>query len=275
MTTGGGITYASGLTVQTSGRSSAAIRTDRGGGTVVVDGGTYTTNGLGSPAIYSTADVTVKNASLISNLSEGICIEGKNAVTLENCSLAASNTKRNGNASFLDTVMIYQSMSGDADSGTSSFTMTGGTVTSYSGHMFHVTNTHAVITLSGVQLVNEGDDVLLSVCDDGWSGASNIAELTADAQELSGTILVGDNSALTLSLLNGSSFTGCMSGEITDAEGNAVSSDTGRVDVIIDETSTWTLTSDTYITSFEGDPACINANGYSLYVDGTLLEGVR
>ncbi len=275
MTTGGGITYASGLTVQTSGRSSAAIRTDRGGGTVVVDGGTYTTNGLGSPAIYSTADVTVKNASLISNLSEGICIEGKNAVTLENCSLAASNTKCNGNASFLDTVMIYQSMSGDADSGTSSFTMTGGTLTSFSGHVFHVTNTHAVITLSGVQLVNEGDDVLLSVCDDGWSGASNVAELTADAQELSGTILVGDNSALTLSLLNGSSFTGCMSGEITDAEGNAVSSDTGRVDVIIDETSTWTLTSDTNITSFEGDPACINANGYSLYVDGTLLEGVR
>ena len=112
--------------------------------------------------------------------------------------------------------------------------------------------------------------------DDPIGGAKKyIAELTADAQELSGTILVGDNSALTLSLLNGSSFTGCMSGEITDAEGNAVSSDTGRVDVIIDETSTWTLTSDTYITSFEGDPACINANGYSLYVDRTLLEGVR
>ena len=275
MTTGGGITYASGLTVQTSGRSSAAIRTDRGGGTVVVDGGTYSTNGLGSPAIYSTADVTVKNASLISNLSEGICIEGKNAVTLENCNLAASNTKCNGNASFLDTVMIYQSMSGDADSGTSSFTMTGGTLTSLSGHMFHVTNTHAVITLSGVQLVNEGDDVLLSVCDDGWSGAANIAELVADAQELSGTLLAGSNSTLTLSLLNGSSFTGCVSGEITDAEGNTVSSETGTVHVKLDETSTWTLTSDTYITSFEGDPASVTGNGYSLYVDGTILEGIR
>ena len=275
MTTGGGITYASGLTVQTSGRSSAAIRTDRGGGTVVVDGGTYSTNGLGSPAIYSTADVIVKNASLISNLSEGICIEGKNSVTLENCNLAASNTKRNGNASFLDTVMIYQSMSGDADSGTSSFTMTGGTLTSLSGHMFHVTNTHAVITLSGVQLVNEGDDVLLSVCDDGWSGAANIAELVADAQELSGTLLAGSNSTLTLSLLNGSSFTGCVSGEITDAEGNTVSSETGTVHVKLDETSTWTLTSDTYITSFEGDPASVTGNGYSLYVDGTILEGIR
>ena len=205
MTAGGGITYANNLTVSTSGRSSAAIRSDRGGGTVVVDGGTYTTEGLGSPAIYSTADITVKNASLVSNLSEGVCIEGKNSITLENCDLTASNAQRNGHASFLDTVMIYQSMSGDADSGTSSFTMTGGTLTSLSGHMFHVTNTHAVITLSGVTLVNEGSDVLLSVCDDGWSGASNTADLVADGQALAGTILVGDNSTLNLTLANGSS----------------------------------------------------------------------
>ena len=39
--------------------------------------------------------------------------------------------------------MIYQSMSGDADSGTSSFTMTGGSLTSKNGHVFHVTNTNA------------------------------------------------------------------------------------------------------------------------------------
>ena len=148
MTTGGGVTQASNLTVETSGRSSAAIRTDRGGGTVVVDGGSYTTNGLGSPAIYSTADITVSDATLTSNLSEGVCIEGKNSITLNNCDLTASNTQRNGNAKFLDAIMIYQSMSGDADSGESHFTMTGGSLTSLSGHMFHVTNTNAVIALT-------------------------------------------------------------------------------------------------------------------------------
>ena len=274
MTTGGGITYASNLTVTTGGRSSAAIRTDRGGGTVVVDGGTYTSNGLGSPAIYSTADITVKNATLVSNLSEGVCIEGMNSITLENCDLTANNTQCNGHATFHDTIMIYQSMSGDADSGTSSFTMTGGSLTSLSGHMFHVTNTHAVITLSGVELNNEGSDVLLSVCDDGWSGASNIAELAADSQALSGTILVGDNSTLKLTLTNGSSFLGCISGEIENAQGAAVSAETGTVNVTIDSTSTWTLTADTYITSFEGDAACVNGNGYTLYVNGTALEGI-
>ena len=134
MTTGGGITKAENLTVTTSGRSSAPIRTDRGGGKVTVDGGTYTSNGLGSPAIYSTADITVSNAKLVSNLSEGVCIERLNSITLNDCDLTANNTERNGNATFLDSIMIYQSMSGDAASGTSFFTMNGGSLTGKSGH---------------------------------------------------------------------------------------------------------------------------------------------
>ena len=275
MTTGGGITYANNLTVTTSGRSSAAIRTDRGGGTVVVNGGIYTSNGLGSPAIYSTADITVSNATLTSNLSEGVCIEGMNSITLENCDLTANNTSMNGNATFLDTIMIYQSMSGDADSGTSSFTMTGGSLTSLNGHMFHVTNTHAVITLSQVSLINEGSDILLSVCDDGWSGASNIAELVANNQALTGTILVGDNSTLTLTLSDYSLFTGTFSGEIENAKGAQVSTELGTVSVIMDDTSTWALTADTYITEFTGNAANVISNGYTLYVNGTALEGTN
>lgn len=45
MTTGGGNMNAYNLTINISGTSLAAIRTDRGGGTVTVEGGTYTTNG--------------------------------------------------------------------------------------------------------------------------------------------------------------------------------------------------------------------------------------
>ena len=274
MTTGGGVTYANNLTVTTSGGSSAPIRTDRGGGTVVVEGGIYTSNGLGSPAIYSTADITVRNATLVSNLSEGVCIEGKNSITLENCDLTANNTACNGNATFHDTIMIYQSMSGDADSGTSAFTMTGGSLTSLSGHMFHVTNTHAIITLSGVELVNQGSDVLLSVCDDGWKGASNIAELVADGQTLEGLLLVGDTSTLVLTLKNNSAFTGTVSGEITNAKGDAISTEVGTVNVTLEEGSTWILTADTWISSFEGDASGVIGNGYTLYVNGTALEGI-
>lgn len=276
MTTGGGITYAYDLDVETSGQSSAPIRTDRGGGTVYVDGGTYTSNGLGSPAIYSTAEIHVANATLTSNLSEGVCIEGVNSIELTDCDLTANNTKCNGNATFYDTIMIYQSMSGDADSGTSSFSMTGGTLTSKNGHVFHVTNTNAVINLSGVKIVNDDtENVLLSVCADGWSGASNIATLNADGQELTGIIMVGDDSQLTLNLTNGSSFTGSIDGSITNAKGTSVSTEVGTVAVKLDSSSTWTLTADTYITSFEGDASSVISNGYTLYVNGTALSGTK
>ena len=276
MTTGGGITYAYDLKVSTSGRSSAAIRTDRGGGTVYVDGGTYTSSGLGSPAIYSTADINVKNATLISNLSEGVCIGGKNSITLTDCDLTANNTKCNGNATFLDTIMIYQSMSGDADSGTSAFTMSGGTLTSKNGHVFHVTNTNAIITLTDVTIVNEDtSNVLLSVCDDGLSGAGNIATLNADNQKLEGAILVGNNATLTLNLTNGSVLTGYVGGKITNAKGNTVSTSAGTVNVTIDSTSTWNLTADTYVTSFNGNASNVISNGYTLYVNGTALSGTN
>ena len=267
MTTGDGITKAYNLTVTTSGQSSAAIRTDRGGGTVTVDGGTYTSNGLGSPAIYSTADITVENATLVSNLSEGVCIEGKNSITLTNCDLTASNTKCNGNAKFLDTIMIYQSMSGDADSGTSSFTMTGGSLTSNKGHVFHVTNTNAVINLSDVDIVNNDGDVLLSVCADGWSGASNIATLNASGQVLSGTILVGSDSTFTLNLKGSSTFTGSFSGSITNAAGGTVSTSIGTVNVTIESGSTWVLSADTYVSTLTNN-GTINTNGHILYVNG-------
>ena len=276
MTTGGGVTYAYDLTVETSGQSSAAIRTDRGGGTVVVDGGSYTSNGLGSPAIYSTADITVSNATLTSNLSEGVCIEGLNSITLNNCDLTANNTKCNGNATFLDTIMIYQSMSGDAASGTSSFTMTGGRLKSLNGHVFHVTNTSAVITLEGVEIVNEdADNILLSVCADGWSGGSNIATLKAIAQKLVGAIKVGSDSSLTLELTDGSAFEGSIDGAITNAKGETVSTEVGTVSVTLDASSTWTLTGDSYVTEFNGDAANVISNGYTLYVNGVALTGTK
>ncbi len=276
MTTGGGKTFANNLTVTTSGQSSAPIRTDRGGGTVYVDGGTYTSNGLGSPAIYSTAEIHVANATLVSNLSEGVCIEGKNSIELVDCDMTANNTKMNSNATFLDTIMIYQSMSGDADSGTSSFTMTGGSLTSKSGHVFHVTNTNAIITLSGVTVLNEdSENILLSVCADGWSGAKNIATLNAVKQALSGTILVGSDSTLTLNLTEGSTFTGAISGSITNMKGAAVSAGVGTVNVTLDASSTWTLTADTYITSFTGDASSILSNGFTLYVNGVALTGTN
>ena len=95
MTTGGGTMNASNLTIHTTGNSSAAIRSDRGGGTVNITGGSYTTDGKGSPVIYSTADITVSDAELTSTSSQGIVVEGKNSVTLNNVALTADNNSKN------------------------------------------------------------------------------------------------------------------------------------------------------------------------------------
>ena len=273
MTTGGGVMKAKNLTVNTSGRSSAPIRTDRGGGIVTVEGGSYTSNGLGSPVIYSTADVTVSDATLTSNKSEGVCIEGKNSITLHNCQMTVSNTQRNGHAQFLDAIMIYQSFSGDADSGNSHFTMNGGSLTNRQGHLFHVTNTNAIISLNDVKLTNDDSaKVLLSVCADGWQGASNKATLNASHQQLEGTILVGSDSELALNLADGSTFNGSISGNITNAAGNTVSTETGTVNVMLGDDCTWNLTADTYITSLKGDTSRINTNGHRLFVNGKEIK---
>lgn len=274
MTTGGGTTNAYNLTVTTNGQSSAAIRTDRGGGTVYVDGGTYTSNGLGSPAIYSTAEIHVANATLVSNLSEGVCIEGLNSIELTDCDLTANNTKCNGNATFMDTIMIYQSMSGDAATGNSTFAMTGGSLTSKNGHMFHVTNTNADIELNGVKLTNEdAANVLISVCDDGWNGGNNNATFNAKAQDLVGAVLVGNNSTLALNLTEGTTFEGYVNGNIVNASNQTVSTEVGTVAVTLDNNSTWTLTADSYVTEFNGTAANVIANGHTLYVKGTALTG--
>ena len=276
MTTGGGVMKARNLKVNTSGRSSAPIRTDRGGGKVTVEGGSYTSNGLGSPVIYSTADITVSDATLTSNLSEGVCIEGKNSITLNNCHMTVSNTRRNGHAQFLDAIMVYQSFSGDADSGNSHITMNGGSLTNRQGHLFHVTNTNAIITLNGVELKNEDPDkVLLSVCADGWRGAGNRATLHVSRQQLEGTILVGSDSELTMTLSDGSSFKGSISGNITNAAGNSVSTETGTVNVTLGDGCTWTLMADTYITSLKGNVSCIKSGGYRLFVGGKEVKVSR
>lgn len=278
-TTGGGTTNAENLTVTTSGNSSAAIRSDRGGGTVHVTGGSYTSNGYNSPAVYSTAAITVKNAKLTANNSESLVIEGKNSIALENCTVSGNMSSTKGSSSLenVHTVMIYQSMSGDADVGTSEFSMTGGSLIGKNGDLFYITNTHCILTLSGVTLKNEDPDgyllrVVGNSASHGWGTAgSNGAqvEFTADAQTLEGNILVDTISTLDLTLQNGSSFTGTIN-IVDNAEGGAAVSDNPVV--TIGSGCTWTLTGDCTITSLINN-GTINFNGYTITLaDGTVLR---
>lgn len=268
-TTGGGTMIAANLDVETQGNSAAAIRSDRGGGTVTVDGGSYMTNGTGSPAIYCTADITVANATLRANASEGVVVEGKNSVSLTDCEVTGNmdNTYNGDSEENIHCIMIYQSMSGDAAVGEAYFSAEGGSITSLAGDMFYVTNTDCEINLKDVafSLANE---VFLRVegnsSSRGWGTAGangGDVALTADAQTFEGNILVDEISSLNLTMKNKTSYTGAIN---PDGEG-------GTVEVTLDGKSTWTLTADSYVTSFEGDTDNIVSNGYHLYVNGKQL----
>ena len=265
-TTGGGTMNATNLDVETQGNSAAAIRSDRGGGTVNVDGGSYVTNGTGSPAIYCTADISVSDATLTANASEGVVVEGKNSVALTDCDVTGnmSNTYNGDSDENIHCIMIYQSMSGDADVGEATFSAEGGSITAKTGDMFYITNTDCEITLKDVAFTL-ANDVFLRVegnsSSRGWGteGANGgDVTLTADSQEFAGNILVDEISSLALTMKNGTSYEGAIN---PDGDG-------GTVDVTLDDDSTWTLTGDSYITSFDGDTSNITANGYHLYVNG-------
>ena len=278
-TTGGGTTVASNLTVETSGNSSAAIRSDRGGGTVQVTGGTYTSNGLNSPAVYSTADITVSDADLTANHSEALVIEGQNSITLENCRVFGAMDETGGSSADENVhgVMIYQSMSGDAQVGTSTFSMTGGSLTNEHGDLIYVTNTHSIITLSGVALSNkDGNGALLRVVGNsgnrGWGTAgSNGAqvECTAENQSLTGDILVDSISTLNLTLNAGTDFTGTVN-ILDNAQGGEAVADNATVTIAAG--AVWTLTGDCTLTSLKNE-GTLNLNGYTITLaDGTVLR---
>lgn len=264
MTTGGGTMNAENLTINTQGNSSAAIRSDRGGGTVTVTDGYYKTSGTGSPVIYSTADITVKNAYMESTASQGIVVEGKNSVTLNNDTLVADNNTKNGDKSdYYQAVMIYQSMSGDAAAGTSSFAAEGGSITNKNGDIFFVNNTATEISLKGVEITNEDSEGnFLRAEAAGWGNEGSNGgkvNLNASGQTINGNILVDDVSVLNMYLKDGSSYSGAI-----NPEGQK-----GDVYAEISDDSTWTLTADSYVSGLTvSEGGSIDLNGHKLYVDG-------
>ena len=268
---GGGILYANDLTVTAAGK--AAIRSDRGGGTLTVSGGTYTTTGSsGAPAIYSTADIRVSGAVLTANDSEAVVVEGLNSVVLTDCSVTGNMSATYGSSSSenIHNVMLYQSMSGDAETGTSSFTMTGGTLKALSGDMFYITNTSSLINLSDVSLtLADGTNLLTVAGNDGSRGWGTTGEnggtcvFTLAGQTASGEITVDDCSQLDLKITKSSTYTGAINSDGVEA---------ASLSVTLDSTSTWTLTADSYIESFSGSMDDVVTNGHTLYVNGKAMN---
>lgn len=269
---GGGTLYGWDLDVETNGESSAAIRSDRGGGTMVIDGGNYVSNGVGSPAIYSTADIAVSNATLTANGSEAVCIEGLNSIHLYDCDLT-------GNMSDLDqndntwTVILYQSMSGDSEVGNSTFQMDGGSLTSENGGVFYTTNTESTITLNNVDInYNDENEFFLQCTGNtnqrGWgqSGANGAdCHFTGISQDMQGNVIWDSISDLDFYLTDGSSLTGA----VVDDESYAGEGGEGYCNVYVSADSTWTVIGDSTVSSLENEGTIVDSNGKTVTIQGT------
>lgn len=269
---GGGTLYGWDLDVETNGESSAAIRSDRGGGTMVIDGGNYVSNGVGSPAVYSTADIAVSNATLTANGSEAICIEGLNSIHLYDCDLT-------GNMSDLDqndntwTVILYQSMSGDSEVGNSTFQMDGSSLTSENGGVFYTTNTESTITLNNVDINYNDDNEFFLQCTGntnqrGWgqSGVNGAdCHFTGISQDMQGDVIWDSISDLDFYLTEGSSLTGA----VVDDESYAGEGGEGYCNVYVSADSTWTVTGDSTVSSLENEGTIVDSNGKTVTIQGT------
>ena len=277
---GGGTLHAENLTVETKGQSAAAIRSDRGGGTMTVDGGSYTSNGLGSPAVYCTADITVADADLTATGSEAVCIEGLNSLKLTNCNLTGAMTDQDQNDCTWN-VILYQSMSGDSEVGNSTFSMTGGTLTAKNGGMFYTTNTESTFYLSDVDITYADQNDFFLKCTGngnarGWGeSGSNGADctFTADSQEMQGDIIWDSISTLTFNMENDSVLTGA----IVQDESNAGNGGDGYANVVIDSSSKWVVTGDSVVSDLNCKGTIVDENGKTVTIkdtDGnTLVDG--
>lgn len=269
---GGGTLYAWDLNVETQGESSAAIRSDRGGGTMVVDGGTYTSNGTGSPAVYCTADIAVNNATLTANGSEAICMEGLNTIHLFDCDITGDMQDLSQNDTTW-TIIVYQSMSGDSEVGNSTMQIVGGSLTSKNGGLIYTTNTEANILLSDVDITYSDDSEFFLMCtgntnERGWGTAGangSDCTFTADDQDMEGTVIWDSIIDLDFYMTNGSTLTGYF----VDDETYAGNGGDGYCSVYISDDSTWTVTGDSEITNLYNEGTIVDVDGKTISIVGT------
>ena len=243
------------LTITTEGAHSATLATDRGEGTITAEAAKLTTSGTGSPVIYSTGNITANSINGVANKSEIGVVEGKNSITLTNSNVTGYHD--NG-------FMLYQSFSGDAESGIACLKAENNTLTTHgTGAFIYVNNTTAEADLTGNTILMPNTTTLVKAAADSRWGkdGENGGHLTlrASNQELNGNIVADSISTVALDMTNGSSLVGAVNTDNTAKE----------ITLKLSKDSNWTLTGDSYVKSLTNEDTTggnIHLNGYKLVV---------
>lgn len=249
----------SNVNITTEWNSSAAIRSDRWGWDIYVDRGTYTTNWIWSPAIYSTANIIVSHAELISNKSEWVVVEWKNSVTLSTSTLTDNNTTLNGQSTTYKNIFLYQSMSWDADEWTASFKADWCKIITKNWDTIYVTNTVAEIVLQDNEIINENWDFMRIEAAARGKEWYNWWDVTLNLihQQITWNIIVDNISSLEMNLTQWSNYVWVINSENQSQD----------ITITLDNNSIWTLNWDSHISKLETESTTnIDLNWYTLYI---------
>jgi hypothetical protein len=257
----GGTVIGNNLSINTEGAHCADLATDRGEGTILAKHVEGTTQGEGSPGIYSTGNITAEDCKFEAFRSEAAVIEGKNSITV-------SNSKLIGHKSW--GVMLYQSFSGDAGVGTSVFTMKNSELEAKEGPLFYSTNTNTKVTLENCVLTGYKGVLLRAEANKRWGRqGQNGAQVsfTATKQELKGSIEADNISTLDITFNENTNFNGAINYD----------NKAKRVKLTLKAGSKWNVTADSYITDLTLDEGIANiiSNGHNIYYSSSQSKTLQ
>ena len=230
----GGTIVASDVDITTNSETSSTIATDRGGGTVTVNGGTATANGAKSAVIYSTGTMSATDLVGTSAQGEIAVIDGDNSISMTNCTMTSGSSERG--------LLMMQSGSGDASGVNPEMTITGTslTMTNSSAPLLEVaTCVTATCMLSGCAVTVPSGILMYVMADSQWSTSGAVGNLILDNGTYNGIVKY----------------------------------DTGyTANVTVNSGAVWNLTADTSIGTLVNN-GTINTNGYTLTTTSTSGSG--
>ncbi len=250
---GGGL-YLENCELITRGLISAVVVTDTGGGTIRAKDCSLKLLGKMSGCIYSTGDIGLENCRAIANEWEACVIVGNNSVSLKDCNVFSA--KNQGVKVFTE----------EGDGAT--FTMEGGSFTACEGPLLFATGNHAHFTLKKACVnIPSGIAFMADKLERGNNNpamampVNGIHDMFVDLydQSVTGDAVCDDAHTMTISLHDGSRYTGAVNRQKSAAAMN----------MNLCANTHWEVTGDSHLSSLicqDNDLAGISGQ-YTVYYD--------
>ena len=238
-------------TFTTKVKNAPALNVVTNGARIKVDNSLIETQGSASPIIYNSGEINLANTTGTANGSRIAIIDGQSSTMINNATMLASgggeeDTKEGA-------FLIKGSNKSNITINNSSINLNRNLPYYNIAPVFLINNTTTIINLYSNSF-NFGSAIFISAT------SSNIS-LNLNAQILSGSLNLDENSTLNLYLTNNSSYTGTINNNKTNIK--------------LSKDSELNLTNDINIGALENEDESNNnilTNGYHLYVNGNLIK---